>query len=60
MLYEVITDERGNLKVDSDLMTSVPGIFAAGDAVLGASLVVRAIDSGRLAAAGVNRFLQNL
>jgi len=53
-------DERGNLKVDSDLMTSVPGIFAAGDAVLGASLVVRAIDSGRLAAAGVNRFLQNL
>ena len=51
-------DERGNLRVDDSLMTSAPGIFAAGDAVLGASLVVRAIDSGRLAAAGVNRHLR--
>ncbi|HEY5764415.1 MAG TPA: glutamate synthase subunit beta [Candidatus Deferrimicrobiaceae bacterium] len=51
-------DERGNLKVDADQMTSVPGVFAAGDAVLGASLVVRAIDSGRLAAAGLNRYLR--
>ena len=51
-------DERGNLKVDADRMTSVPGVFAAGDAVLGASLVVRAIDSGRLAAAGLNRYLR--
>jgi glutamate synthase (NADPH) small chain len=51
-------DEGGNLTVDADRMTSVPGVFAAGDAVLGASLVVRAIDSGRLAAAGVNRYLQ--
>lgn len=52
-------DERGNLQVDADRMTSVPGVFAAGDAVLGASLVVRAIDSGRLAAAGVDRYLRN-
>jgi len=51
-------DERGNLKVDGEQMTSMPGVFAAGDAVLGASLVVRAIDSGRLAAAGANRYLQ--
>ncbi len=51
-------DDRGNVAVDPDRMTSVPGVFAAGDAVLGASLVVRAIDSGRLAAAGVDRYLQ--
>ena len=36
-------DERGNIKVDQNLMTNVPGVFAAGDTVLGASLVVRAI-----------------
>lgn len=53
-------DERGNIQVDADRMTSVPGVFAAGDAVLGASLVVRAIDSGRLAAAGVDRYLQKV
>ena len=50
-------DNRGCLRVGPDFMTSLPGIFAAGDAVTGASLVVRAIDSGRLAAAGVDRYL---
>jgi glutamate synthase (NADPH/NADH) small chain len=50
-------DARGNLVVDSQLMTSVPGVFAAGDSMVGASLVVRAIDYGRIAADGVNRYL---
>jgi NADPH-dependent glutamate synthase beta subunit-like oxidoreductase len=50
-------DERGNLRVASNYMTSVPGVFAAGDSVMGASLVVRSIDSGRLAAAAVDRYL---
>ena len=53
----VSTDPRGNLAVDGSLQTSVPGVFGAGDAVAGASLVVRAIDLGRLAAAGVDRYL---
>jgi NADPH-dependent glutamate synthase beta subunit-like oxidoreductase len=51
------TDERGNLRVAADHMTTVPGVFAAGDSVTGASLVVRAIDSGRLAAAAVDSYL---
>jgi len=38
-------------------MTCVPGIFAAGDAVQGASLVVRAMYQGRRAAEGVERYL---
>ena len=38
-------------------MTSVPGVFAAGDSMTGASLVVRSIDSGRLAAAAVDSYL---
>ena len=50
-------DPRGNLLVDETLMTSTPGVFSAGDAKLGASLVVRAIDDGRQAAEGIDRFL---
>jgi NADPH-dependent glutamate synthase beta subunit-like oxidoreductase len=53
----VSTDPRGNLVVDGNLQTSVPGVFGAGDAVEGASLVVRAIDLGRRAAEGVDRYL---
>jgi NAD(P)H-dependent glutamate synthase small subunit len=51
-------DERGNVRVDQHMMTSQPGVFAAGDAVLGASLVVRAIRSGRLAAEAADRYLR--
>jgi len=54
---DLALDSRGNLVVDSDLMTTAPGVFAAGDSMVGASLVVRAIDFGRKAAAGVNRYL---
>jgi NAD(P)H-dependent glutamate synthase small subunit len=50
-------DARGNLRVGPDLMTSLPGVFAAGDSAMGASLVVRAIDSGRVAAAAVDNYL---
>ena len=38
-------------------MTSVPGVFAAGDCARGQSLVVWAIREGRLAVRGVDRFL---
>jgi len=48
---------RGTIEVDENSMTSMPGIFAAGDAVRGATLVVRAIQQGRAAAAGVQRYL---
>ncbi len=51
------TDSRGNITVDANLMTSVPGVFAAGDSVMGASLVVKALHQGRLAAERVNRYL---
>ncbi len=50
-------DGRGNIVVDADRMTSREGVFAAGDSILGASLVVRAIDAGREAAAGIDRYL---
>jgi len=51
-----VTD-RGVVKVDADYRTSAEGVFAAGDSVLGASLVVRAIYLGRQAAAAMDRHL---
>lgn len=51
-------DARGNIKVDASGMTSVPGVFAAGDAATGASLVVRAIARGRETARGVHEWLK--
>lgn len=53
-------DERGNVKVDDAFMTSRPGVFAAGDAISGASLVAKAIHSGRQAAANMDHYLMQL
>lgn len=50
-------DRAGNLAVN-DCQTSEPFVFAAGDSVNGASLVVRAIDSGRKAAETINKWLK--
>jgi glutamate synthase (NADPH/NADH) small chain len=52
-------DPRGNLKIDGNTMTSVPGVFAAGDCQRGQSLVVYAIADGRRAAAEIDRYLMN-
>ena len=53
----VALDGRGNVAVDSNMMTSEPGIYAAGDTVRGASLVVWAIAQGRDAARGIDEYL---
>jgi NAD(P)H-dependent glutamate synthase small subunit len=50
-------DSRGNVAISADGMTSEPGVFAAGDTSVGASLVVRAINAGRLTAEGIDRWL---
>ena len=49
--------ERGNVWRDGNWMTSVPGIFTAGDMQRGQSLIVWAIAEGRSAARGVDRYL---
>jgi glutamate synthase (NADPH/NADH) small chain len=53
----VALDPRGNVAVDGEKATSVPGVFAAGDMARGQSLIVWAIQEGRAAARGVDRFL---
>jgi glutamate synthase (NADPH) small chain len=50
-------DERGNIARDSAFATSVPGVFVAGDAGRGQSLIVWAIAEGRSAAAAVDTYL---
>jgi len=50
-------DERSNIKRGKDFQTSVPGVFVAGDAGRGQSLIVWAIAEGRAAANGVDAFL---
>jgi glutamate synthase (NADPH/NADH) small chain len=50
-------DERGNVRRDENFMSSVPGVFVAGDMGRGQSLIVWAIAEGRSSAAGADRYL---
>jgi glutamate synthase (NADPH/NADH) small chain len=50
-------DGRGNVARDENFMTTVPGVFSAGDMGRGQSLIVWAISEGRAAAAGVDAYL---
>lgn len=50
-------DGRGNIKVNGDHQCTNGKVFASGDAAMGASLVVRAIDDARLMAEKVHQFL---
>jgi glutamate synthase (NADPH/NADH) small chain len=53
----VALDERGNVARDASYASSVDGVFVAGDAGRGQSLIVWAIAEGRAAAAAVDEFL---
>ena len=53
----VAYDERGNVARDARYMSSVPGVFVAGDMGRGQSLIVWAIAEGRSCAAGVDAYL---
>jgi glutamate synthase (NADPH/NADH) small chain len=53
-------DPRGNVATGDDYMSSVPGVFAAGDMRRGQSLVVWAISEGRKAAAGIDKYVTRL
>lgn len=53
------TNKWGCINVDENGMTSIPGIFAGGDAVTGAATVILAMGAGRQAAAGIHSYLTN-
>jgi glutamate synthase (NADPH/NADH) small chain len=50
-------NDRGNVWRDENWMTSVPGVFTAGDMQHGQSLIVWAISEGRSAAGAVDEYL---
>ncbi len=55
----VTLDRRGNIQVDDQFRTNVPGVYAAGDARKGASLIVWAISDGRECARTVDADLRS-
>ena len=57
---ELVVSRWGTIKIDLDTMqTNIEGVFAAGDIVRGASLVVWAIKDGRDAANEIQKYLKN-
>ena len=52
-------DPRGNIRCNPDYSTSATGVFAAGDANTGASLIVRSIFHGREAARNIDQYLRS-
>jgi glutamate synthase (NADPH/NADH) small chain len=56
---ELELDQRRNVKVDQNQSTSREKVFAAGDSVSGATLVVNAIASGRRVAREMDKYLKN-
>jgi NADPH-dependent glutamate synthase beta subunit-like oxidoreductase len=53
----IATTPRGTIQIDEQMMTALPGVFAAGDASRGQSLVVWAIGEGRDAARQIDLHL---
>ncbi|MDC7233883.1 MAG: NADPH-dependent glutamate synthase [Spirochaetales bacterium] len=54
---ELDTNKWGNITVNEDGMTSMPGVFAGGDIVQGAATVILAMGDGRTAARGIHEYL---
>jgi NADPH-dependent glutamate synthase beta subunit-like oxidoreductase len=50
-------NRNGTARVDASAATSIPGVFAAGDAVTGPRTIIDAIAQGRLASAAIDRYL---
>jgi glutamate synthase (NADPH/NADH) small chain len=52
-------NRRGNIVVNETQATSIPGVYAGGDIVLGAATVILAMGEGRRAAKAINDYLAN-
>lgn len=53
------TESWGGIVIDSETgMTSIPGVFAGGDAVTGEATVISAMGAGKVAAAGIDKYIR--
>ncbi len=52
--------ENNNIVVDSNYMTNIPGLFAAGDCVGGLLQIAKAVDDGAKASIALNKYLKSL
>jgi len=57
-MKELVTEKWGNLKVDEDGQTTVPGVFAGGDIATGAATVILAMGAGKKAARAIDKYLK--
>src|SRR3990167_2664395 len=57
---ELKTNPDGTIVVDKNFMTSIPGVFAAGDIVSGADTVIAAMGAGKKAALAIDEYLRKL
>ena len=57
---ELKLNRRGNIEVDANGMTSLPGVFAGGDIVRGAATVILAMGDGKRAAAAIDQHLRGV
>jgi glutamate synthase (NADPH/NADH) small chain len=55
---ELKLNRRGNIDVDEDQMTNVPGVFAGGDIVTGAATVIEAMGAGKRASRAISLYLE--
>ncbi|MDD4211822.1 MAG: NADPH-dependent glutamate synthase [Bacilli bacterium] len=54
----LMTDKYGCFVVNEHLMTSIPGVFAGGDAVTGAATVILAMEAGKIASQSIKKYLK--
>lgn len=56
---DLVTNKRGNITVEKNEATSIPGVFAGGDIVTGAATVISAMGAGKKAALAIDEYLKN-
>ena len=56
---ELKLNKWGNIEIDANNMTSIPGVFAGGDIVRGAATVILAMGDGKNSAAAIDKYLKN-